>query len=270
MLTLTQLYDLGKLNNIDIFEGINLPLNSPINRTVLINAIIERCGLNIPVYADPNTMASAVALWSAKNQYTFEHIGKVLTASYSPIENTDKEEIISIEHERNLKDNTVGNNKKNEKLHTSGFENSNSNENIDKTTEEDGSVSQEGSDTVTAETTVSAYNSSDYQPDNKTETTTEPGITTTTDNDTTENTKTNANSSTNTGADSTKNTNVDITNDKKVNETETTTTTTRLHGNIGVMSNQSMLTEEYELVGKFNPYTFISGLFENELTIFVY
>ena len=49
MLTLAQLYDLGQNVNIDIFGGISLPTNSPINRTNLINAIMEHCGLNYPI-----------------------------------------------------------------------------------------------------------------------------------------------------------------------------------------------------------------------------
>ena len=258
MLTLAQLYDLGINAGIDIFGCISLPANSPINRTLLINSIMEHCGLNTPIYAEPNIMASAITLWSAKNQFTFEHIGKIIEADYNPIENTDKFETITVDHSRDnsrlLKDNTVGNNSKDETINNSSNTKSNGS----------GSEGHTGTDNTTTENTTSAFNSSTYQPADKTETSFTHG----------ENVSTTNNETIDTTGNSKKNTKANLTNDKnvdeKISETEKTTTTTRLHGNIGVMSNQTMLTEEYELVGKFNPYIFISGLFENELTLFVY
>ena len=77
MLTLTQLSNLATTENIDMWAGLQLPSGSPMDRDVLINTIMEHCGLNIPVYADPSVMASAIAVWSAKNQYTFIHVGKI-------------------------------------------------------------------------------------------------------------------------------------------------------------------------------------------------
>ena len=144
MMTLAQLYDLGKNIDIDIFDGITLPENSPINRTLMINTIMENVGLNIPMYSDPRIMASAISLWSAKHQYTFEHVGKIILAEYSPIENTDKYESITVE--RDLTDNTKISNGKKETL------------------------SNAGTDTTTVEDKTSAYNASDYQPDSKTTT----------------------------------------------------------------------------------------------------
>ena len=67
-----------------------------------------------------------------------------------------------------------------------------------------------------------------------------------------------------------KTTNIDITNDKTIDEDETTTTTQHLHGNIGVTTNTQLQTEEYQLLADYNPYIFISGLFENELTLCIY
>ena len=250
MLTLAQLYDLGINKGIDIFSGISLPENSPINRTVLINSIMEYCGLNTPVYAEPHVMASAVTLWSAKNQYTFEHIGKILTSDYNPIENTDKYETITTDHSRDLTDNTKGNNSKDETISTSSIS----------TNSDTGSETHSGIDSTSTENTTSAFNASTYQASDKTDTSLTHGESISTTDDSTNNTS----------GSSTKNTTANLTNDKNVKENEKTTTTTRLHGNIGVMSNQTMLTEEYNLVGKFNPYTFIAGLFENELTLFVY
>ena len=154
MLTLEQLYKLGKVQDIDIFENITLPENSPIIRQTLIDAIMIKCGMNYPMYADPFVMASAIAVWSAKNQYTFAHVGKILAAEYSPIENKDYYEDTSVERarERGMTDNTSGTSDKTERT-----EISTGNE-----------TKHTGTDTTTEEQTTSAYNSSTYQPDDKT------------------------------------------------------------------------------------------------------
>ena len=146
MITLIQLYKLGENVGVDIFDGLALPDGSPLDRETVINSIIERCGMNYPMYADVNVMASAITLWSAKNQYTFNHVGKIYSAEYSPIENTDKYDTITVK--RDLKDNTKLSNGKKE------------------------SISNTGTDTVTVEDTISAENAIDYQPDSKTTTTT--------------------------------------------------------------------------------------------------
>ena len=226
MLTLVQLYNLGLVDQIDIFSGISLPSDSPFDRTLIINSIIEHCGLNYPIYADPNVMRSAITLWSAKNQYTFEHLAKILTAQYSPIENKDyTEETI---YGRDLKDNTKGNTKREENVSAKN------------------KTANTGSDIT--EDTTSAYNSSTYEPDNKS-------------------TFTHGSVVNNDGS-SNKKIGMDNTTDKTVKED--TITKSHQHGNVGITSNVALQLEEYGLMKDYNPYTFIAGLFENELTLFVY
>ena len=58
--------------------------------------------------------------------------------------------------------------------------------------------------------------------------------------------------------------------DKTVDEDENTTTTSHQHGNIGVTTSNQLQTAEYEQLSKYNPYSFLAELFENELTLFVY
>ena len=234
MLTLEQLCKLAESAGIDIFDGLRLPANSPIDRTILINTILVQCGLNIPMYADPFVMSSAITVWSAKNQYTFDHIAKILTADYSPIENKDYTEETTTD--RDLKDNTKGTLKKAEK---SDISSSNKTE-------------HSGTDTTVDEQTTSAFNADDYQPDNKNTTTFEHG----------ENVKVEGKGKTDRTTDSTSNT------DKAVDEV--VKVTSHQHGNIGVTSNYELQKSEYTLLGEYNPYTFIAGLFENELTLFVY
>lgn len=230
MLTLAQLYNLGNSEGVDIFEYLALPEDSPLDKDLIINEIIIKCGQNFPMYADPYVMRSAVNIWSSKNQYTFIHLAKILTADYSPIENTDRYESITVD--RDLTDNTDISNSKSDNLITSG------------------SSAHTGTDTNTSETTTSAYNSSEYVPDEKTTNSLLHGETIT-DN-----------------GSSSRATNVTGSNDKTVDET--TTTTQHTHGNIGVSTNTQLQVEEYGLLKDYNPYTFIAGLFENELTLCVY
>ena len=224
MMTLTQLYDLGKTYNIDIFEGITLPADSPMDIGVLVNTIMTNCGLNIPLYTDPNVMKSAITIWSAKNQYTFEHIGKIYAAEYSPIENTDKYETVTTDHSRDLTDNTVGGSNKTETLNSS---------NDTKVTENKTSV-HSGTDTTVDEATTSAYNSGSYQPEDKSTSNFTHG----------ENIKDTGAGTTNAKGSSTKNITGDVTSDKTVEELEKTTMTTHAHGNIGVMDNATMQQKE--------------------------
>lgn len=242
MLTLAQLSKLADSANIDMWGGLQLPAGSPMDRTVLINSILERCGLNIPVYADPAVMASAIAVWSAKNQYTFEHVGKIYEASYSPIENYDRYEDITVKRDRDLTDDTETNGNKNEKLNSSAKE--------DKTSE------HSGTDTTTSTGDTSAFDTTGYVADNQTTDTIVHGEKIT-----------DAGSGT---TETNKDTTSDSVQNKSVKELENTNTINRTHGNIGVTTAMKMETEEMEYLKAYNPYTFLSGLFENDLTLFVY
>lgn len=246
MLTLVQLYNLGLVEQIDIFSGLSLPSDSPFDRTLIINSIIEHCGLNYPIYADPNVMRSAINIWSAKNQYTFEHLAKILKANYSPIENKDYTEETNTLRDRAMTDNTTGSNAKTESANNRFEEGNNQRTN------------EEHSGVDTTEDTTSAYNSSTYEPDNKSSLTHGEHIVGGVSGE--------HNSITN----GTKNTNVNLTNNKDVDEAESIKVTSHQHGNVGVTSNVALQLEEYSLMKDYNPYTFIAGLFENELTLFVY
>lgn len=258
MLTLQQLYNLGTSESVNIFEYLNLPKNSPFDKDTIINTILMKCGLNIPMYADPFTMRSAIDIWSKKNQYTFEHIAKIYTAEYSPIENTDKYDTITVSHDRTLTDNTKSSNNKNESVNSRFDEGSNTHNN----------EVHSGTDTRAVNDTtinsVSAENVSDYQPDNKSELTHNDSFTYG------ENVSTGTVTDHNTITTGTKNATSTANNDKNVDEAETTETTQHTHGNIGVTTNTTLQVEEYNLMADYNPYSFIAGLFENELTLCVY
>ena len=246
MLTLTQLYDLGKNVNIDIFEGLILPEGSPLNRDTLINAIIMRCGLNIPSFADPYVMASAITVWSAKNQYTFEHVAKIYKADYSPIENYDRYEDMSTNRDRKMDDDTATNNSK--------FETMSGNNKVTN----DLTQQHSGKDSTVDENTTSAYDANTYQPENKSTS------------DLTHGEKITDTGTVTTDISQTKSATNTTTTGKDVFENEKTTQNNHIRGNIGVTTATAMQEAEYEFLGKYNPYDFLSGLFENDLTLYIY
>lgn len=234
MLTLTQLSKLATTEGFDLFEGLQLPSGSPLDRNTIINSIIMRCGLNIPNFADPYVMKSAIAVWSAKNQYTFEHVAKIYKADYSPIENYDRYEDMETNRDRTMDDTT-----KNTGTKTEGITSNRT-------------TSHSGTDTTTDTMETSAFDSSTYQPADKTTSSLLHGESVTD------------------GGNSTKTTTNNLTNDKDVTENEKTTQNNHIRGNIGVTTATAMQVEEYEFVKNYNPYEFIAGLFENDLTLFVY
>ena len=234
MLTLTQLYDLATSENIDLFEGLTLPEGSPLDRDIVINSILMHCGLNYPNFTDPYIMKSAIAVWSAQNQYTFEHIAKIYKVDYSPIENYDRYEDMSSNRDRTMDDHTTNTGTKTESV------------NSNRTT------SHSGTDTTTDTSETSAYDSNVYQPTDKTTSSLLHGESVTD------------------GGNSTKTTTNNLANDKDVTENEKTTQNNHIRGNIGVTTATAMQVEEYEFIKNYNPYEFIAGLFENSLTLFVY
>ena len=250
MLTLGQLIKLSENIDIDIFEGLTLPEGNPLNRDILINTIIEKCGLNIPMYADPHVMASAITIWSAKHQYTFDHVGKIFNAVYSPIENKDYYEDEETDRARDMTDKTEGSSTRAENLTT----------NNSTTVTEQKISTHSGTDTTTDEGETSAYNATDYQDNNKTTSELQHG----------EVISDAGNGSTTGTGSSAKQIAGSMSDDKTIDEDEKTTITRHQHGNIGVTSNNQLQAAEYEMLATYNPYNFISGLFENELTLYIY
>lgn len=246
MLTLTQLYNLAASENINLFEGLKLPEGSPLDRDTMINDILMRCGLNYPNFADPYVMKSAIAVWSAKNQYTFEHVAKIYKADYSPIENYDRYEDMSTNRDRKMDDDTTSKGSK--------YENAFGTNNVTNDLLQEHS----GKDSTVDENTTSAYDASTYQPENKSTS------------DLTHGEKIADTGTVATNTSQNRSTTNDTTTAKDVVENEKTTQKNHIRGNIGVMTATAMQEAEYELLGKFNPYSFISGLFENDLTLYVY
>lgn len=71
-----------------LFDGVVVP--SPLDADSVRSAIMLQCGLQTPLYSEPETMAEAIRHWFASRAWTFAHLVKILESEYSPIENTDR------------------------------------------------------------------------------------------------------------------------------------------------------------------------------------
>lgn len=235
-MNLQNLIDYGKYADIDIFSGVSVP--DPLQTETTKSAIMIRCGLLTPVYPEPEIMQSAITHWFNTHQWTFEHLINVIRAKYSPIENYERTEEWTDKHTGTVENEGSGSDK-----------HSGSDERITS-----GQYQDSHSGTDTEENTVSAYNSDNYQPDTK-------------------RTSTAGQKLNNTHSDTDK-----FTHGEQINRSDNNLRTdnlqdehnARIHGNIGVTTNQQMIEQELELLRHFDIYTYIAKLFEEEFCLMIY
>lgn len=244
----------------DPLSGIVVP--EPIDADRVRSAIMMRCGLLEPVYPQPDVFRQMLAQWFDNRAWNFEHLIKIIQAEYSPIENTDK-----YSENRTTRDGSdTITHSGSDTVRTEGKENA-----------KDGGADQTqagGTDTETRTPNltrtrtdeISAENASGYQADSKH-----------TDADT-------GNEITETEHGRTDTTTYGKTNEVKREEVQTTlhnrvekkaydggeSYTEHTHGNIGVTTNQQMITEELELIRRFNIYDWIAERVEADLFVMVY
>lgn len=195
ILTLSGMYQYDST----IFDGMNLP--DELDAEHMKTTILDYCGSNDVRYPDPTILKNMIENFFYINAYMMKTLVGTIIQEYNPIENYDRYEDTS----RNI--NGVG---------------------TTNTTAED-------SPGMVTEEKTSAFDSSDYEPTRKTET-----------------------SGTN------KTTNASISG----NQTDDTYTA-HMHGNIGVTTNQQMLEAERQ-IALFSVYKEIALQFENEITIPIY
>ena len=168
----------------------DMVLPSSLDRTVTINTILMRCGEFNVIYSNLDFLRFAIKNWSERHLEQFTKMAAALKETYDPLYNYDRHE--EYEDERNT-------------------ENSANSEN-------------------SLENTVSADNSSAYQPDNKS-----------------------AGEMTNASTGS-----------------ETITHNAHLYGNIGVTTSQQMLEAEIDLRQRFSIYDIVAASFMEEFTMPIY
>ena len=90
------LVDYCQWKNIDIFENCTVP--APLNMDYVKNEIMKRCGLLRPVYGEPEVFKQLCKMWFDSNQWNFEHLVKIVQATYSPIENVYESDHYQTKH----------------------------------------------------------------------------------------------------------------------------------------------------------------------------
>lgn len=292
-MNLQNLIDYCKVYDLpDPLSGISVP--EPIDADRVRAAIMMRCGLLEPVYPQPDVFRQTLAQWFDNRAWNFEHLIKIIQAEYSPIENTDKYSDHTIT--RDGSDTTTHSGS--DIISTQGTENAEAGgEDSVKSTGTDrvqssgtDSVQSGGTDTETRTPNltrtrtdeISAENASGYQPDSRHTDADTGSETTATQHGKTDSTTYGKTDSTTYGKTDT--TTYGKTNDITREETQTTqhghietksydgdeSYTEHTHGNIGVTTNQQMITEELELIKRFNIYDWIAERVEADLFVMVY
>lgn len=273
------------LNQIKYLEEFDLPLMfsgavvpSPLVLDDVISCIVRRCGLLEPRYTEPDVMRKLTTLWFRTNQWNFTHLVNIILAEYSPIENTDRYSEHTTEHDDSGTVTAGGSDTRSQT--EGGTDTVTTQEDIAGTSGETHggtdrrTVTNGGSDTTSATATRAAFNSSVYDPYDKTDTTQTYGG---------NSTEAMAHGETITGSESTDrdqteqtaygHTLQDVT---QYGRTETRSGTgsesytEHTHGNIGVTTNQDMINQELALLEKFNIYDWIAAKFEREMCLQIY
>lgn len=232
----------------DLFANMTLPTGW--DKDLLVDTIMLHGAEFEVLYAEPQFMKNAIGIWSDKWYFTLERWIKALSIEYNPLENYDRMEDYSDVATKGRKDsrdkNETGNRVDSQNLRSTS-----------NTVDSSANVTKHGSENTHE---VSAYNSSDYQPSGK-------------DILKNDDTDSNMNSSTlNANRSGTASTSADSRHDtENGSETEHNLNSHhgRLHGNIGTVSSQNMLTQELD-VARFNMYEEAANLFLTELVIYTY
>lgn len=236
--------DYLQLKSEDILSGVEVP--APLQAETLKTQIVFRCGLLEPVYTEPEIMQAAISQFFKREQWNITHLVNIILAEYSPIENTDRYSEKETTQGGTRKVSTSGKDK-----HSGTDERDITNSGMDQT-----DTRHTGDDITT--NTVSAFNSSSYQPDSRSDL--QYGHVENEalihghriDDDLKYGHTIDRSGSTNEETSGS---------DKYVEHT---------HGNIGVTTNQEMIEQELQLLRHFDVYDWIAAKLENELFIQVY
>lgn len=249
--------------NESLFDLMNLP--NGIDKDVVECNILMEGGEFEVLYADPNFMRQMIGIWAQKHYRTFDKWIKALNIEYSPLENYDRmEEWTDTGSETsNRKNNGTLTDTSNGNVHVEASDHDNEHISSSSNMEGNTSTNTEGE----TENTVSAFDSSTYQPENKSENTNKENSETS-EHSTDSNDRTfSHNNSTDTSTTNT--TNGNTTNNEDYLQNTTGLHKGRTHGNIGVTTSQQMLQSELD-IARFNIVQQITDLFLQEFCIMIY
>lgn len=306
MSTFVRLTLIGLSNHrTDLFDKLSLP--AEYDRQTFIDTLLLDHGEKRVVYPEPDFMKYAIGVWSRKWEKSLERIAMALNDDYNPLHNYDRREIWT-EHEAGDYRNQVDT-RGTDTEHRTGnemVENTGTVEDAKTgtvTTRDTGTVetdktgtvttaqtgtSTETTNNMTTERTVSAFNESGYQPDEKSVTngsitrtpnTLETVTHNTTDTLTQDTTETVTHNTTETETHN-RNQETDTTSDAETNRTNEErgrgddrrerNRTGHAYGNIGVTTSQQMAEAEIDLRRNNNMYAVAAELFADDLLLMLY
>lgn len=208
------------MNNYDNSLFDNLKFEN-VDHETMVNTILLNCGEFELLYTNIETLKKMFTLFSNKWSRTVEKWVNALNTEYKPLENYDRYETYS------------GNETEVENGNETIINNGNT------------ILSRSGTDNNNIENKTSAFNTSDYQPEEKTTT------------------------QVNYGSSDKNDINLNQTRTPDIKRTRTPNLKNHIHGNIGVTTSQQMLESELNLQ-YWNLYNKISNLFMKEFCIMVY
>lgn len=274
-----------------LFDDLTFP--EGIEKDIAVNEILMKSGEFELVYPSLNFMKSQITMWGRKHYRTFQKWLDALSIEYDPLYNYDRHEEYSDEEHKgsNYKTEADYNEDKTldlEDKRTPDLETKRTPDletkrtpDLNEQTTYNTTDTTEQIDNATSERKVSAYDSSNYEPSEKTETDNgkvEVGKGGTVDLDTTgtdTTTETGTDTTTETGTDTTTHSGTDKTNIKgKLSdvtgmENNYVTHEAHLYGNIGVTTSMQLLREELD-VQRWNIYEHIADIFVDEFCIQIY
>lgn len=231
-----------------LFDSAEFP--EGINKKLAVETILLRCGESPAVFQSAPFMKMKISNTARKWYNNIEHMLSAIDAEYNPIYNYDRFEEWHDDDKKNestAKSNSLKTTTETESDETNKIESDRSSTTIDNATR-------------TTQNDVSAFNSSEYQPSDKT---TETGATGTDFDDETTTESTNKQ----TGSGETNTTGSESHTYLTDNDSDHTG---HMYGNIGVTTSQQMLESEFKLRQNINIYDVIAEIFFKECCIYVY
>lgn len=242
-----------------IFDKMQLP--EGIDRDLTLDAIFSKYGHTPLFRPDPEWLKYYIGSWSLKNAYTWSKLYITTTLDYDPISNYDRTETATDTRTMSTKGGEDENINRKGSVTDSGTATTKES----RSDEENSTQNDTHAKGTTLERTISADNSSSYQPDNR-------ESASGSDTDTSHINKANESSAMTSNTTNAAQESIDDTG-RKLSRTEDVTESTqhsiRTFGNIGVTTTQQMLQSERDIV-QFNIYDFIADSFKNEFCLLIY
>lgn len=232
--------------------------------TVVENLLVECAEFEI-LYSDFNALKRIIKIWSAKEKPVWQKMYNTICYKYNPIWNKDGKSVWTERQSATGKKTETEKGSKTTNANGTTNDEYTSTSNTTNKTTGTGTNTRTGSDETTGK--VSAYDSTDFQNREKTNSTASENNSTESTEDFTGNGKV-TNSGTKTIANAGNETN-DVSRETSDNNTGETTHEQREMGNVGVTMTQQMITAERE-IAMFNIIDFIINDFKERFCLLIY